>query len=98
MRKTLIIAAVVVLIVVIAGGILAYSYLPNLNPTPNQTGETNTPPKTLLTVDEIRDGAMVYLAANHTGTVSMMSDLSWSGGKQDTGSLGAETYVYTSGS
>ncbi|MCL5878145.1 MAG: hypothetical protein M1540_10085 [Candidatus Bathyarchaeota archaeon] len=98
MRKKLIIVAVVVLIVVITGGILAYSYLPTQNPTPNLIGETNTPPKALLTVDEIRDGAMVYLAANHTGIVSTMNDLSWSGGKQDTGLLGAETYVYTSGS
>jgi hypothetical protein len=96
MRKTLIIAAVIVLIVVIAGGILAYSYLPTQNQTPN--GETNTPPKTLLTIDEIRDGAIVYISANHTGTVSMMSDLSWSGGRQETGLLGAETYVYTSDS
>ncbi len=97
MRKTLIIAAAVVLIVVIAGGYLAYTYLQNQNQQ-GQNGQTNTPPKTLLTVDEIRDGAMLYLAANHTGTMPLMSDLSWSGGKQDTGLVGAETYVYTSGS
>lgn len=98
MKKLFIVLAVVVLIVVIVGGILAYTYLPNQNPTTTPTGETNTPPKTLTTVDEIRDGAMVYLAANHSGTVSMMSGLSWSGGRQDTGLLGAENYVYTSGS
>jgi hypothetical protein len=98
MKKLFIVLAVVVLIVVIVGGILAYTYLPNQNPTTTPNGETNTPPKTLTAVDEIRDGAMVYLAANHTGTVSLMSDLSWSGGRQDTGLLGAETYVYTSGS
>lgn len=98
MKKIFIVLAVVVLIVVIVGGILAYTYLPNQNPTTTPTGETNTPPKTLTTVDEIRDGAMVYLAANHTGTVSMMNDLSWSGGRQDTGLLGADNYVYTSGS
>jgi hypothetical protein len=96
MRKPLIIIAVIALIVVIAGGYMAYTYL-----TPQNQGkisEIGTSPKVLSTVDEIRDGAMVYIGANQTGTVSLMKDLSWTGGRQDTGLLGAETYVYTSGS
>jgi hypothetical protein len=98
MKKLFVVLAVVVLIVIIAGGVLAYTFLLNQNPTPTPSGETNTPPVVPTSVDEIRDAAMVYLAANHTGTVSMMSGLSWSGGRQDTGLVGAENYVYTSGS
>jgi hypothetical protein len=41
---------------------------------------------------------MVYLAANHTGTIMVMDNLPWTGGRQDTGLVGAENYVYTSGS
>jgi hypothetical protein len=96
MRKSLTIIAVITLIVIIAGGYLAYTYL-----TPQNQGENNeinTAPKVLSTVDEIRDGVMVYIAANQTGTVSLMNGLSWTGGRQDTGLLGAETYVYTCGS
>jgi hypothetical protein len=40
---------------------------------------------------------MSYIAANHTQTMPMMSSLHWSGGRQDTGLLGAETYQYTCG-
>ena len=65
-------------------------------PKPNEPSNTST--KTLSTVDAIRDGAMLYIAANHTQTLPFMTDLSWSGGKQDTGLLGSETYVYTNGS
>jgi hypothetical protein len=95
MRKTLIIAVVAVLIIVITGGYLASICLPSQNQTPNS--QTYTQPKTLSTVDEIRDGAMLYLSANHTQTIPFITELSWSGGKQETGMLGSETYVYTSG-
>lgn len=98
MKKLFIVLAAVVLIVVIAGGILAYTYLQNQNPTPTPSGETNTPPMVPTTVEEIRDAAMVYLAANHSGTVMVMDNLAWTGGRQETGLLGAENYVYTSGS
>ncbi len=97
MRKTFIIVVVVVLIVVIAGGILAHTYLQNQNPNTTPTGETNTPPEVPTTVDEIRDAAMVYLAANHTGTIMVMDNLTWTGGRQESGLVGAENYVYTSG-
>jgi hypothetical protein len=97
MKKLFIVLAAVVLIVVIAGGVLAYTYLQNQNPSPTPSGETNTPPMVPTTVDEIRDAAMVYLAANHSGTIMAMDNLAWTGGKQDTGLLGAENYVYTSG-
>jgi hypothetical protein len=98
MRKNLMIAVVIFLIVVITGGILAYTYLANQNPTTAPTGENNTPPAVPTTVDEIRDAAMVYLAANHTGTIMVMDNLTWTGGRQETGLVGAENYVYISGS
>lgn len=96
MLKNIIIVAVVVLIIVIAGGILAYTYLSNQNPNATSSGETNTPPAVPTTVDEIRDAAMVYLAANHTGTIMVMDNLAWTGGRQEVGLVGAENYVYTS--
>ncbi|NLB75767.1 MAG: hypothetical protein GX799_04780 [Crenarchaeota archaeon] len=91
MKKTMLIVVVVVLIVVLTGGYLAVTYL-------NQ-GDNNdkTPEQKVLSVTEIRDGAILFVAANHTGTLPLMNDLSWSGGVQETGIVGAETYVYTSG-
>jgi len=88
MRKTLLAAIVVVLIAVIAGGYLAYSYLSS------QNQPSNTPTAS-LSVEQIRDQAMVYIAANHTQTLPLMQTLHWSGGRQDTGVVGSETYQYT---
>jgi hypothetical protein len=96
MRKTLIIAVVAVLIIVITGGYLAFIYLPSQNG--NNGNQNNEQQTSLSTVEQIRGGALLYLAANHTETLPLMGEFSWSGGKQDTGGLGAETYVYTHGS
>ena len=96
MRKTLLIALVAVLIIVITGGYLACIYLPSQNG--NSDNPNNEQQTILSTVEQIRGGALLYLAANHTQALPLMGEFSWSGGKQDTGGLGAETYVYTNGS
>jgi hypothetical protein len=96
MRKTLIIAVAAVLIIVITGGYLACIYLPSQN---GNSGNPNNEQQTILsTVEQIRGGALLYLAANHTQALQLMGEFSWSGGKQETGGLGAETYVYTNDS
>ena len=91
MRKTFLIAVAAVLIIVIAGGYFAWSYLS----TPAQNPNT---PEAAPSVEQIRDQAMTYIAANHTQTMPLMQSFHWSGGKQDTGGLGSETYQYTGGS
>ena len=96
MRKILLIVLVAVLIIVITGGYLACIYLPSQNG--NSDNQNNEQQTILSTVEQIRGGALLYLAANHTQALPLMGEFSWSGGKQDTGGLGAETYVYTNGS
>jgi len=62
----------------------------------DQTGPPQTMPK--LTIrEDIRDAAMTYIKDNHPEAAQFMNDLTWAGGKQETGLLGAETYVYLSG-
>ena len=88
MRKSIVLVLVVVLIVIITGGYLGYTYYAS------QT-QNNTTPRP--SVEQIRDQAMVYIEANHTETVQVMQNLNWSGGRQETGLLGSEKYVYCSG-
>jgi hypothetical protein len=90
MRKIIIAAIVIVLIAVIAGGILGYTYLQSQNqPAPSNPAQTTNE------IENIRDQAMTYLAANHTQTLPLMPTGHWSGGRVDTGLLGAENYLFT---
>ena len=69
--------------------------LVNAQQTPNQPDQPQTMPK--LTIHEqIRDTATAYVASNHPETTQFMNNLSWTGGRQDTKLLGAETYSYQS--
>lgn len=88
MRKILIAAIAVALIVVITGGYLGLTYLQGENKTPGNPAQTTNE------VENIRDQAMLYLAANHTQTFTLMPKDHWSGGKVDTGLLGAEYYLF----
>lgn len=92
MRKTIIAAIVIVLIVVITGGVLGYTYLQGQT----QTTPSN-PAQTTNEIENIRDQAMTYVAANHTQAFSIMPTGHWTGGRVDTGLLGAETYQFTNG-
>ncbi len=89
MRKTLIAATVVVLIVVITGGYIGLTYLQGQNQTPGNPAQTTNE------IENIRDQAMTYLAANHTQTFTLMPTDHWSGGRVDTGLLGATNYLFT---
>lgn len=87
-RKIIILALAAVLIIVITGGYLGWTYYTSQN----QNNKAPSP-----SVEQIRDQTMVYIEANHTETMQVMQNLNWTGGRQETGLLGAETYLYTSG-
>jgi hypothetical protein len=97
MRKVFVIAIAAVLVIVIAGGYFACRYFSNQSQNPDQN-PGDTEPKPAPSIEQIRDQAMTYIAANHTQTLPLMQTIHWSGGKQDTGGmLGSETYQYISG-
>ncbi|MCW4019145.1 MAG: zinc-ribbon domain-containing protein [Candidatus Bathyarchaeota archaeon] len=64
---------------------------PTTTPTPSPTPpEPTTPPQ-----EQVRDDVMSYIQAVHVETDQFLQNLQWTGGKVDTGLLGAEEYVYT---
>jgi len=86
LRKFMMLILVAVVIIIVSTGILALTYRGSIAPY------GNTP-----SVEQIRDDTILFIASNHTETTPLMNDLSWSGGKQDTGLLGSETYLFSSG-
>ena len=94
MKKPILIAVViVVLVVVIAGVYVGYNAMnnaPSTNPTPTPTPEVPTQ-------ETVRDSTMTYIAANHDDIASLTTDLTWTGGREETGLVGSETYKYTAG-
>lgn len=93
MKKPILIAIIaVVVIVVIAVAYMGYTGM--LTPAPSPTP---TPPPEADTQETVRDATMTYIAANHADIASLTTDLTWTGGRQETGLLGSETYIYTAG-
>ena len=90
MRKTIIVALVAVLIIVVAGGVFGWIYFNGQNSNQNKIPAA-------LSVEQICDRSMAYIAANYSGTAQLMPNSAWTGGRQDTGLLGSETYLYASG-
>jgi archaellin len=92
-KSILVVAAVVIVIIIVAGVYLGYSGLlnqPSTNPTPTPTPEVPTQ-------ETVRDAAMAQIAANHTDIASLTENLTWTGGRQETGLVGSETYIYLAG-
>ncbi len=46
--------------------------------------------------EQARDAATAYIKANHPETAPFIGNLFWTGGRENTGLLGAETYTYLS--
>lgn len=94
MKKTIIIAAVaVVAIIVIAGAYLGYSGLvapPEPTPAPS-------PPPEVATQEAVRDAAMQKIASDHSDLKDLTENLQWTGGRQETGVVGSDTYIYIAG-
>ena len=64
-----------------------------------QTHANMEEPKTMPKFDPqqyIRDAAVAYIKANHANAAQFLNDISWTGGRQETNLLGAETYVWQS--
>jgi hypothetical protein len=91
MRKSQVIIVAVILVIVIAVGSFSWIYFSN------QNQDKNKPAAASISVEQIADRSMAYIAANHTGTAQLMQNLPWTGGRQDTGMVGSELYQYISG-
>lgn len=70
----------------------AASQTPEVSPSPTPSPEQPNPQ-----MEQLRDRTMVYIEANISQTTALMQNLSWMGGRQETGILGATTYLYNSG-
>jgi uncharacterized protein (UPF0333 family) len=94
MKKSILIAIVAVIVVVIVvGAYVGCSGIlnqPEATPTPSPTPEP-------ATQETVRDATIMYITANHEDIASLTTDLTWAGGRQETGLVGAETYIYTAG-
>jgi uncharacterized protein (UPF0333 family) len=92
-KSILIVIAAVVIVIVIAGVYLGYSGLvnpPASTPTPSTTPE-------VATQETVRDAAMQKIASDHEDIAPLTENLQWTGGRQETGLVGSETYIYTAG-
>jgi hypothetical protein len=67
----------------------------NATQTQANTQEPKAMPKFAIQ-EYIRDTVVTYIKANHADATSFLNNLSWTGGRQDTKLLGAETYAWRS--
>ena len=88
----------IALVVVCAAVFLCFSsigwallYSPSENNPVDQVNDNE-----FLTPEQIRDAVICFIETNHPETAQFMGELVWSGGREDTGLLGAETYNYES--
>ncbi len=58
--------------------------------------ETSYTDNLLSTQAEIRDAAVAYILSNHTEAAPLLTNLTWIGGRVETGLLGSEVYEYNS--
>jgi hypothetical protein len=79
----------VLLIVVVAGGYIGLSSI-----GPAQPSATPTPAPSVQ--EQVRDSAVAYIATKYPQVEPLVANLSWSGGRVNTGLLGAEKYFYNS--
>ena len=96
-NKTLIIVIATVIIVIVAGGVAWVCNDPNFNPAPTPT---STPLPTLQ--EQVRNDVILFITDRHNETAEpavvnppLTTDLNWTGGRQETGLVGTETYMYT---
>jgi uncharacterized protein (UPF0333 family) len=100
-QKLLIIITIAVVVIIVGGyatwALLNSNQSDDLEATPSPTA-TATPEPSSSPEDnvqqQVRDASMTYIKTNHPETEQLMTDLSWTGGRQETGLIGAETYVY----
>jgi hypothetical protein len=111
-RLPLAIGIVVLIVVIVAGGYVGLTSLnssssspsptPFVSPTLAPTENTSPSPSSSAAPEvsaqqQVRDDALTYIGLTHSETLPIIADISWTGGRQETMLLGAETYLYTSG-
>lgn len=64
--------------------------------SPSEDNSADKGNNEFLTPEQIRDAVMSYIEANHPETAQFMNELTWTGGREETGLLGAETYNFES--
>jgi hypothetical protein len=103
LQKNIIVILAIAAIVIIAGGVTVWVFTnPSQNediqntPTPQITPTLEATPEPGVSKEQIRDAAIMHIQANHSETEELMCDLSWTGGRVETGLLGAEVYNYSS--
>jgi hypothetical protein len=99
--------SVTIIIVGIVGWSLLYAaQSPTVTPNPTPTNNPNQSPDYIwptayetgsqtLTADYVRDIAAWYIQQNHPDVATLLADVSWTGGRSDSATLGSETYVYS---
>lgn len=96
---------VAIAIIVIIGSFYGYTILNPPTPTPSPSPSTSPSPSPTASPTpsevtdsmqrQVRDETMTYIENNHPETAQFMQSLSWSGGRVETGLVGAEKHVYT---
>jgi hypothetical protein len=82
-QKFLIIIAITVVVIIV--GSVGIILINQINPLTPQT----------LPPEQIRDQIINHIRISHPETASLMSNLDWTGGRQDTGLVGGEIYIYS---
>jgi hypothetical protein len=63
---------------------------------PTDATETDQNPQ-IITPEYVRDAAVGYVQQNHLEVAVLLSDVSWAGGRLETGLVGSEEYLYNGG-
>jgi hypothetical protein len=66
-----------------------FSTSPTSSPSGDETLDT-------LPTEQVRDAAMAAIKASHSENAPLMTNLTWTGGRADAGSMDNETYLYYS--
>jgi hypothetical protein len=63
---------------------------------PTDATETDQNPQ-IITPEYVRNTAIAYVQQNHLEVAVLLSDVSWAGGRLETGLIGSEEYLYNGG-
>lgn len=67
---------------------------PDITPEPSENPVGYGNESSVPLEEQARDAALAYMRSARPATAQFMTDLSWRGGRLDTGSADVETYVY----
>lgn len=99
------IVVIVIIIVALAGGTAlwqsGYLNCPAASPSPSPTSSptptaSSTPTPEPVTQEQARDAILNFAKTNHNEITPYMQNLNWTGGRVNTGLLGATKYTYIS--